>query len=97
MVIQKSHQRFGISDLLRFPHSILYANDFNSPHTDWGYDNKSADKDCLATCDNSNNLALFYNPNDTASFYSDRWNTGTNPDLSFAALARTVAYSKEEL
>ena len=29
-------------------------------------------------------IALLYNAKDAASFYSGRWNTGTNPDLAFA-------------
>ena len=32
-----------------------------------------------------NCLALLYNAKDAASFYSGRWNTGTNPDLAFAS------------
>ena len=31
-------------------------------------------------------LALLYNAKDAASFYSGRWNTGTNPDLAFASV-----------
>ena len=27
-----------------------------------------------------------YNAKDAASFYSSRWNTGTNPDLAFASV-----------
>ena len=30
------------------------------------------------------NLALFYNPKDSARFHSGRQNSGTNPDLAFA-------------
>ena len=33
-----------------------------------------------------NCLALLYNAKDAASFYSGRWNTGTNPDLAFASI-----------
>ena len=29
---------------------------------------------------------LLYNAKDAASFYSGRWNTGTNPDLAFASV-----------
>ena len=32
-----------------------------------------------------NCLALLYNAKDAASYYSGRWNTGTNPDLAFAS------------
>ena len=33
-----------------------------------------------------NYLALLCNAKDAASFYSGRWNTGTNPDLAFASI-----------
>ena len=33
-----------------------------------------------------NCLALLYNAKDAVSFYSGRWNTGTNPDLTFASV-----------
>ena len=31
-------------------------------------------------------VILLYNAKDAASFYSSRWNTGTNPDLAFASV-----------
>ena len=40
--------------------------------------------ECLAGWASINCLALLYNAKDDASFYSGRWNTGTNPDLAFA-------------
>ena len=33
-----------------------------------------------------NSLALLYNAKDAACFYSNRWNTGTNPELAFASV-----------
>ena len=36
----------------------------------------------------SNNLGLLYNLKDTASFFSHRWNVGTNPDLAFASFGQ---------
>ena len=35
-------------DLPVFPHSCLYAGDFNSHHADWGYNNNSPGNECLA-------------------------------------------------
>ena len=67
-----------------FPHLCLYAGDFNCRHADWGYDDNSPDGECLAGWASINCLALLYNAKDAASFYSGRWNTGTNPDLAFA-------------
>ena len=49
-------------------------------------DNNSPDGKCLAGWASINCLALLYNAKDTASFYSGRWNTGTNPDLAFASV-----------
>ena len=69
-----------------FPHPCLYAGDLNCCHADWGYDDKSTDGECLAGWASINCLALLYNAKDTASFYFDRWNTGTNPDLAFASI-----------
>ena len=70
-------------DLPVFPHPCLYAGNFNCRHADWGYNNNSPDGECLAGCASINCLALLYNAKNTASFYSSRWKTGTNPDLAF--------------
>ena len=70
----------------------LSTSDFNCRHADWGYDDNSPDGECLAGWASINCLALLYNAKDAASFYSSRWNTGTNPDLAFASVGPTVAY-----
>ena len=69
-----------------FPHPCMYTGNFNCRHADWGYDNNSPDGECLAGWASINCLALLYNAKDAASFYSGRWNTGTNPDLAFASV-----------
>ena len=71
-------------DLPVFPHSCLYAGNSNCHHVDWGYDDNSADGECLVGWASINSLALLYLAKDAASFYSGRCNTGTNPDLAFA-------------
>ena len=78
--------RLQTLDLPVFPHPCLYAGDFNCRHADWGYDDNSPDGECLAGWASVNCLALLYNAKDAASFYSGRWNTGTNPDLAFASV-----------
>ena len=78
--------RLRTLDLQVFPHPCLYAGDFNCCHADWGYDDNSPDGECLAGWASVNYLALLYNAKDAASFYSGRWNTGTNPDLAFASV-----------
>ena len=78
--------RLRTLDLPVFPHPCLYAGDFNCRHADWGYDENSPDGECLAGWTIINCLALLYNAKDAASFYSNRWNIGTNPDLAFASV-----------
>ena len=78
--------RLRTVDLPVFPHPCLYAGDFNCRHADWGYDDNSPDGECLAGWAGINCLAHLYNAKDAASFYSGRWNTGTNPDLAFASV-----------
>ena len=73
-------------DLPVFPHPCLYAGDFNCRHADWGYDDNTPDGECLAGWACINCLALLYNAKNAATFYSGRWNTGTNPDLAFASV-----------
>ena len=60
--------------------------DFKCRCVDKDYDNNSPDGECLAGCASINNLALLYNGKDASSFYSGRWNAGTNPDLAFASV-----------
>ena len=69
-----------------YPHPCLYAGNFNCGHADWGYDDNSPDGECLAGWASINCLALLYNAKDAASYYSGRWNTGTNPGLAFASV-----------
>ena len=69
-------------DLPVLPHPCFYTGDFNCRHADWVYDDNSPD----LTRASMNCLALLYNAKDAASFYSGRWNTGTNLDLAFASV-----------
>ena len=84
--------RLRTLDLPVFPHPCLYAGDFNCRHADWGYDDNSPDGECLAGWASVNCLALLYNAKDAASFYSGRWNTGTNPDLGLPWISGPRSY-----
>ena len=64
-----------------FPHPCLYAGDFNCRHGNY------QDGERLAGWESINSLALLYNAKNAASFYSGRWNTGTNPNLAFASVS----------
>ena len=69
-----------------FPHSVLYAGDFNCPHVNWGYRTSSADGECLVAWASLNGLVPLHGPKDVVTFHSGHWNTGTNPDLTFVSV-----------
>ena len=77
-VYKPPRSRFTPAAIPTFPHSSLYVDDFNC---EVGFTTKHDGKslDSWAT---SNNLGLLYNPKETASFFSHRWNVCANPDLT---------------
>ena len=66
------------------PTPALYAGDFNSRHTDWGYTNTNEDGAFLVECASVVDATLLYDPKEPSTFYSARWNCNTNPDLAFS-------------
>jgi len=69
----------------------------NYQHTDWGYNTISADGECLIEWAMKNNLVLLHNPKVAPSFYSGRWNTGTNPDLAFVSISDRCFHDRRVL
>ena len=53
-----------------------------------GYNTTSPDGESLDSWATSDNFGLLYNPKETASFFSRRWNVGTNPGLDFASFGQ---------
>ena len=78
--------RLKASDLPVFPHSVLYAGDFNCSRVNWGYRTSSADGEFLVAWASLNGLVPLHDPMDGATFHSRRWNTGTNRDLTFGSI-----------
>ena len=66
------------------PAPAVYAGDFNSHHTEWGYSSSNADGDFLVDWASTAEATLLYNPKEPRTFYSPRLNSTTNPDLAFA-------------
>lgn len=76
--------RLAPSSLPDVPAPALYAGDFNSHHTDWGYSSSNADGDLLVDWASTADATLLYDPKEPRTLYSARWNSTTNPDLAFA-------------
>ena len=77
----------GMFSLASHFYSSLCPNgNFNCPHVNWGYRTSSADGECLVAWPSLNNLVPLHDPKDVATFHFGRWNTGTNPDLTFSSI-----------
>ena len=69
-------------DLPVFPHHCLYAGVCNCRYVDWGYDDNSADGECLAGWASIKDITFLYFAKDAPSFHSSCWN------LAFARCSR---------
>ena len=68
----------------------FYVGNLNSKYTNWLHANNSADRDCLATWPNSNNLVILYNPKDINASIPAAGTLALTQILLSAALALTV-------
>jgi len=87
-VYKPPRSRFTPTAIPTFPHPSLYVGDFNCQHVNWSYNKTYPGGESLDSRATSNNLGLLYNPKETASFFSHRWNVGTNPNLAFASFGQ---------
>ena len=78
--------RLQASDFPVFPHPVLYAGNFKCPHANWSYRTSTTDGECLVAWASLNGLVSLHDPKDVVAFHSGRWNTGTNPDLTFVSV-----------
>jgi len=83
-VYKSPRSRFTPTAIPTIPHPSLYVGDFNCEHVNWGNNKTSLDGESLDSWATSNNLVLLYDPKETASCASRRWNIGNTPDLAFA-------------
>jgi len=71
-----------------FPHPSLYVGDFTCQHVNWVTTKHLRKVWAWTPGQHPTTLGLLYNPKETASFFSHRWNVGNNPDLAFASFGR---------
>ena len=66
-------------------HPSLIIGDFNSHHTNWGYNKNNQAGVEVNDWSTNANLTLLYNPKDKGTFRSARWNKEYTPDLVFVS------------
>jgi len=66
---------------LVMPHQSIYIGDFNSQHTNWGYEIINNNSEILYNWMDSENMHLLSNAKGRITFHSDRWNRSYNPDV----------------
>ena len=65
------------------PHPVIYSGDFNSHHTNWGYQRNDSNGYQIADWASNGDLHLLFDSKQPKTFHSAAWNTHTNPDLTF--------------
>ena len=87
-VYKPPNSRWPTPPLPHLQHPAIIAGDFNSRHTDWGYQNCNEAGEAIAGWANDGNLHLLYSPHDRGTFVSARWGREYNPDLVFVTTDR---------
>lgn len=67
------------------PHPAVYAGDFNSLHTDWGYSSNDDNGESVMTWASNGELQLVHDAKDRKTFHSKIHHTETNSDLCFVS------------
>lgn len=67
------------------PHPALYAGDFNSHHTEWGYRTNDENGESVVSWAAAGELHLVHDAKDKKTFHSKIHGTETNPDLCFVS------------
>ena len=78
--------RLQASDLPVFPRPVLCAGDLSTNQLRLYCRTSSTDGECLVAWESLNGFVPLHDPKDVATFHSGRWNTGTNPDLTFVCV-----------
>lgn len=69
-----------------YEHPSIYAGDYNSHHSNWGYSSTDKNGDDLNHWSENNNLCLLFDAKDKGTFHSARWQRDYNPDLVFVSM-----------
>ena len=78
----------SVLQVLRSPG--VYCGDFNSHHTEWGYETANSDGERRVEWASNNDIALVHDPKQSGTFHSARWNRDYNPDLCWVTSVNGV-------
>jgi len=75
----------------------ITSRDFNCRYENWGYPDSNQNGKLLTDWSCTKNLHTLYDPKQPASFQSARWNSGTNPEVTFSIHIRAIILTREVL
>lgn len=68
------------------PHPAVLVGDFNSHHSDWGYQESNPDGDQLQNWSSCNDFHLVHDAKQRGTFHSARWQRDYSPDLCWISM-----------
>ena len=74
-----------MSSLPTLSHPAVLVGDFNSHHTDWGYESVDKDDELLSDWASTNDLHLVLDSKQHDTFHSARWRRDYSPDLCWVS------------
>lgn len=85
--VYKPPNKCWLSDVIPcYDHPSVYAGDFNSHHSNWGYSANDRNGTDLDHWSEDNKLWLLFDPKEKRTFHSARWRRDYNPDLAFVSM-----------
>lgn len=84
-VYKPPNTQWDDSVMKTFSHPAIYAGDFNSHHTEWGYGSNDSNGESLVEWASNNELHLVHEPKDRGTFHSRVHRRDYNPDLCFVS------------
>ena len=80
-----------MSSLPTLPHPAVLVGDFNSHHTDWGYESVDKDGELLSDWASINDMHLVHDSKQRGTFHSARWRRDYSPDLCWVSAINVLS------
>jgi len=80
-IYKPPNEKWPLPTLPAVQHPSVFADDFNSHHTSWGYHENDKNGEVLSEWIETEDMQLIFSGKDRHTFHSGRWNRRYNPDL----------------